>query len=125
MRDDTKISALLFTITRNNSLNYLKQLNVRKKYNGVIQNKLQQNQLNYLALKDEISDKVIYYELEEKIEKSIESLPAKCKEIFILSRIEGLKHKEIAQSLNIAIKTVENQIREALKRIRKDLESFL
>lgn len=56
-----------------------------------------------------------------KLDLAIEDLPTKCKEIFILSKKEGLKYKEIAVKLGISIKTVENQIGKALVRLRTKL----
>jgi len=58
-------------------------------------------------------------ELELRIENGINSLPPKCKDIFNLSREEGLSYKEIAAKLEISTKTVENQIGKALKILRK------
>jgi RNA polymerase sigma-70 factor, ECF subfamily len=51
----------------------------------------------------------------------IEQLPEMCREIFLMSRMEGLSHKEIAEILEIAPKTVENQIGIGLKKIREGL----
>ncbi len=62
-----------------------------------------------------------YLEVETRIMDVIEVLPTKCKEIYLLSREEGLTHKAIAKKLGISVKTVENQIRIALKRIREVL----
>jgi len=58
-------------------------------------------------------------ELEEIISKSIEELPPRCKEVFILSRENELTYKEISTELDISVKTVENQIGKALKILRK------
>jgi RNA polymerase sigma-70 factor (ECF subfamily) len=52
----------------------------------------------------------------------IDQLPEICREIFMMSRIEGLSHKEIAEILEIAPKTVENQIGIALKKIREGVK---
>lgn len=60
-------------------------------------------------------------ELNEQINRSIQGLPEKCREIFILCRFEGMKYSEIAAHLNISIKTVEMQISIALKKIRSNL----
>ncbi len=56
-----------------------------------------------------------------RVEKSIQSLPKKCREIFTLSKKEGLTNIEISEYLGISIKTVENQITLAFTKIRKDL----
>jgi RNA polymerase sigma-70 factor (ECF subfamily) len=58
----------------------------------------------------------------KKLEKAIDNLPEKCRQIFILNKYEGLQYKEIAEDLNISVKTVENQIGIALKRLREELQ---
>ena len=65
---------------------------------------------------------LIYNELVEFFETSIDTLPEKCKEIFLLNKYEGYQHKEIAEFLGLSPKTVENQIGKAyiiLKRLLK------
>lgn len=55
---------------------------------------------------------------------AINNLPEKCKEIFILSRKENLTYKQIAEAKGISIKTVENQMGIALKKIREFMASY-
>jgi RNA polymerase sigma-70 factor, ECF subfamily len=69
--------------------------------------------------------KIIAKELEGKIQKALNALPPKCKAIFVLSRFEGFKNKEIAEHLNISLKTVENQMGIALKKMKEDLKPYL
>lgn len=64
-------------------------------------------------------------ELAELIHKSIDELPPKCREIFILSRLELLKHNEIAEKLGISPKTVEVQIRKANIKLRNKLKNYM
>lgn len=64
-------------------------------------------------------------ELEKMIEVAIGELPERCRAVFLLSRFEELSHQEIADELNISIKTVENQITKALKYLRKALQPYL
>lgn len=64
-------------------------------------------------------------ELEQMIEKAISNLPARCREIFVMSRYEGLKSNEIARKLQLSQRTVETQIAKALKILRKDLKDYL
>lgn len=64
-------------------------------------------------------------ELEYQILKAIEDLPPKCRQIFELSRFKGLKNQEIADHLNISVKTVESHITVALERLRANLSEFL
>jgi RNA polymerase sigma-70 factor (family 1) len=59
------------------------------------------------------------------IQQAIDKLPEKCREIFILSRYEELSYREIATTLNISVKTVENQMMTALKKLRVSLQDYL
>jgi len=61
--------------------------------------------------------------LQERIHAIInKDLPKRCREIFLLSRFEGKTHKEIADALDLSVKTIENQIHFALKVMRKNLK---
>ena len=64
-------------------------------------------------------------ELQAEVNKAIETLPPRCKAVFMLSRFEELSYKEISQKLEISPKTVENQISKALKTLRKALKGYL
>ena len=55
------------------------------------------------------------------IDEEIEKLPKQCKEVFLLGKKDGLKYKEIADKLNISVKTVERHMSIALKKLRKKL----
>ena len=67
-----------------------------------------------------------YEDLEELIKivnKEIEYLPPKCKKIFLLNKKEGLTHVEIAEYLDISIKTIEGHMTRAFKILREKLEN--
>jgi RNA polymerase sigma-70 factor (ECF subfamily) len=64
-------------------------------------------------------------ELEAKIYRAMEALPEQCRLVFKLSRFEELKYSEIAEQLNISIKTVENHMGKALKIMREQLKDYL
>ena len=66
-----------------------------------------------------------YRELKEKTERAISSLPPQCERIFRMSREEHLKYAEIAQLLELSVKTVENQMGKALKQLRAALQDYL
>jgi len=61
---------------------------------------------------------LIEKELQTKIEKTISELPERCREVFILSRVKGLKDREISEQLHISIKNVERHIHRALNHFR-------
>ena len=56
---------------------------------------------------------------------TIAILPEKCREVFVLSKIEGLKNREIAEKLNISEKTVERHMSIALSKLREELDWLL
>lgn len=67
------------------------------------------------------SDIHVKEELFQKLDQSIEKLPEKCKEVFQLHKKEGISAKDIAASLNLSQRTVENQIHKAMKVLRSEL----
>jgi RNA polymerase sigma-70 factor (ECF subfamily) len=68
---------------------------------------------------------VLRSELEEMIEKALAILPEKFKEAFEMNRFEGLKYQEIANKLNVSVRTIEVRISKALELLRKSLIDFL
>lgn len=70
-------------------------------------------------------DSSLFEERLKKVEKEIDNLPEQCKRVFILSKREGLKYREISEQLHISIKTVEVHMARAMKRLRAQLTSFL
>ncbi len=110
-------NSYIFTITRNLLLNELRsRLSNQKIRDNILKASLAEEYLPF--------EKLDYLELKEKIEEIIEELPSKQKEIFKLSRIEGLSHKEIAEELNISTKTVEYHITQSISVLKAKLESF-
>ena len=60
--------------------------------------------------------------LERRAKMALAELPEKCKEVFIMAKIQDMKYKEIAEELGISIKTVENQMGKAFKMLREKLK---
>lgn len=73
----------------------------------------------------EQTDRLITDELDKKIKDAINELPEKCREIFVMSRYENLKYQEIADKLQISIKTVETQMSKALQHMREKLVEYI
>lgn len=65
---------------------------------------------------------LLFKEQETLLQEVVASLPAECKEAFLLSREEELTYKQIAEQLNISIKTVEKRISKSLKHIRQNID---
>ena len=71
------------------------------------------------------ADSMVENELQLKIDLSIAELPERCREIFVLNRYENLKYQEIADKLQISVKTVETQMSKALQHMRIRLAEFI
>jgi RNA polymerase sigma-70 factor (ECF subfamily) len=69
-------------------------------------------------------ERLLQKDLHGRVHEAVKELPEKCRLIYRLSREEQLTHKEIAHHLNISIKTVENQLTIALRRVRHCLEEY-
>ncbi len=110
-RDNLQIQlsfkAYLFQSARNKAFNVLRQEKKNVSINEIDSDALE---TNATSLEDE--------ELYRLIQEAVFALPEKCKEVFQLSRNENLSNQEIANKLNISVKTVEAQITKALKRIK-------
>ena len=114
----TSIKGYLYKSTINTSLNYIEK---NKRSVPSLQHEIE------LAggVSNEVVESIGYIELEEQVTQAINSLPSKCKLIFILNRYEDMKYKQIADHLGIALKTVENQMGKALKKLRLHLQPYL
>ncbi|MDA7501646.1 RNA polymerase sigma-70 factor [Chitinophagales bacterium] len=110
------IKAYLFRAVKNKSLNYIRD---HKKFRSQILD-LDCLELEFTSENDqnEIDD------LKQSIEKSLQKLPSKCREVFELSKFHQLKYREIAEELDISPKTVEAHMSKALKALREDLGRF-
>ncbi len=118
IRIESSLKNYLFTSVKNRSLDYLKH-EERKSRN-----------LTNLAAKKELSENLasLWFaesELQAIIQKSLEKLPPRSREIFEMSRFEGMKNQDIANKLELSKRTVELQISNALKQLREDLKEYL
>jgi RNA polymerase sigma factor (sigma-70 family) len=63
-------------------------------------------------------------DIDAVIQNAIDSLPEKCRQIFVMNKIEGKKQKVIAQELNISVHTVESQMAIAYKKLKEALKDY-
>jgi RNA polymerase sigma-70 factor (ECF subfamily) len=108
---------------------YLKRAAVNKTLNFLRDNKItfdgEEELPDIQGNTTSVTEKMEAEELQEQINQAIDGLPERCRMIFLLSRFEDMSYKEIAQKLDVSVKTVENQISKALKILRVALGPFL
>ena len=78
--------------------------------------------LNIIDVSMNVSQKLEYSELEQRIRNHVDSLPQRCRQIFLLSRYQHKSNKEIAKELDISVQAVKNQISKALAFLRSNLQ---
>ena len=114
-RDNISINdnekSYLFQAVKNRSLEMLRKRKSDQKISTADYNDVHVDNL-------EIEEEAKNYMLKEFLYKSIGQLPQKCQVIFVLNKVNGLTYNEIASDLNISVKTVENQIGRAYRKLR-------
>ncbi len=114
----TSVKSYIFTSVRNACLNQMKHIKIRETYKVINEREMEEAVYG-------VDDDYEATELDQKIRESIDALPEGRNRIFIMSRYEGLKYKEIADKLAISIKTVENQMGSAIKYMKAELAEYL
>lgn len=118
-KDEKNFVPLLFTVLRNSCKDTLRR---RLSKGNVITTDFsditESEKLYSSIMLSGSGDALIYDELVKEVEIALSSLPERCREIFVMSRIDGLKNKEIAFRLGITEQAVKNQISKALKILR-------
>lgn len=110
------VKSYLYKTVHNICLNRLRHEQTKNKYQQFNAGQLEKNH----SYQDESSP-----ELNARLQEALGDLPPQCRHIFELSRFEELKYREIAETLNISIKTVETQMGKALRVMRLRLSDYL
>ncbi len=122
---ESNIRSYIYMAARNASLSYLRHLKLETNFFENSKRNTESLQLNYEALDCLNFEKIDFQNLERIINETIESLPPRCREVFVLSRNENLKNKEIALRLDISVKAVEANITRALIELRENTKDYL
>ncbi|NDV79289.1 RNA polymerase sigma-70 factor [Dysgonomonas sp. 511] len=113
---DTSVKAYLYTSARNYTLNVIKKQQTEQRHLDVYS--------EYVEGHDS-DEKMSDAQIAALIQSGINTLPERCREIFILCKHEGLTYEEIADYLNISKKTIDNQMGIALRKLRDYLQPKL
>lgn len=120
--NDKELDNYIFIMTRNIVLNIFKHQQVEQEYQTEV---IEKTFLYELTEKEEILNSVYYKEMLLIIQLTLEKMPKRRRLIFELSRFRGLSHKEIADKLDVSIRTIEHQVYLALIELKKVLLFFI
>jgi RNA polymerase sigma-70 factor (ECF subfamily) len=114
LKEELGIKSYLFRSVKNRSLN-----------------KIRSSKTHFESMSEEIPlagnfttglEQIQFKETRDKVQFFVDQLPTRCRQVFLLSRVHDLSHKEIAELMDISVKTVENQVGFALKFLREALK---
>ena len=111
---DNSVRSYIYKAAVNYIYNYLKKKAIRARF---IESEIRKDEI----LSNVTYEQVFFHDLEKSINTFVETLPYQQQQIFKLSRYEGLSHKEIAEKLDLSVRTVENQIYRVLKILKSKL----
>lgn len=100
----------------NSCKNYLEHLKVHQRY----EQDYQKENTEEVEVMD--YDEEELGQLRERLKVFIDGLPEKCREIFILACVEGLKYWEVAERLDVSVNTVKTQVKSAYAKLRSDFD---
>lgn len=111
------LKSYLMTAVKNNSLEKLKHENVIRNYQdyAIAHN----NSFDY-----DVDNYILYSELNQQLQKELDKLPKEMREVFEMHRFKNKKYHEIANELNVSVRTIENRISKVLEVLRKKMEGF-
>lgn len=114
MSIQTSLKSYLYSAVRNRCLNHIKHEQVKQKHRTMGGSEAHVSDPGPEELMDAV-------ELEAKVYEIVSRLPERCRQIYILSRVDGKRNKEIADELKLSIRTVETQITKALRSLKESL----
>ncbi|TKG95003.1 RNA polymerase sigma-70 factor [Puteibacter caeruleilacunae] len=125
LAEEVNINAWLYSTVKFHCMNHLRTLKVSDKYNERVKISQTQAELNYYSLSELDTTDLTFNEIQYIIDRTLESLPEQSRKVFCLSRFEQKKNREIAEELDISIKTVEAHMSKGLKAMRVALKDYL
>jgi RNA polymerase sigma-70 factor (ECF subfamily) len=112
------LSGYLFTATKYKVISYYERQLTRKTY--------LEKQIAIAQDRDDTTEQtVLLNDLHDALDREVSKLPARCQEVFRLSREENLSIKQVAEQMGVSEKTVENQLLKALKVLRTSLRHYI
>lgn len=120
---DSGITTYLYRSVSTRALNFLRRQNIAAVRIEALE-AINEKRMEFMA-RENIDDEVHSKEIGHGINDALSELPDKCREVFVLSYIKGLKSKDIAEAMNVSVRTVEAHTYKALRLLRSRLKYLI
>ena len=117
LRIEDSLRAYLYRGARNRALNHLRHERVERRAEPRV--------VGESSLAPAGDAQLVEEEIDVAVREAVAALPERCREVFELSRVQGLRYAEIAQVLGISVKTVDTQMGRALRALRQKLAPWI
>jgi len=114
----SSLKSFLLKTVQNRSIDSLRHVNITHKYASIILE-------NPLLAENDTENYILHSELETNFKHAMATIPVEYAEVFRMSRMETLNYQEIAQKLDISVRTVEVRISKALSLLKNELKDYL
>lgn len=118
----TGLRAYLYAAVRNGALNHIARRRTERRAYEASVREAEERQARFAPPAVELLERA---EAAEAVNRAVERLPARCRLVVVLRWRHGLKHAEIAETLGISVKGVENHLARGLQALRRDLASSM
>lgn len=119
--DDNHLKAFLYRTVYNRALNSLKHQTIIKGHSEILQDIETRRMKFYSPDHNDVMQAIEDQELHGQIETAIQKLPNKCRQAFVMSYLHEMKNKEIANVMEVSVRTIDAHIYKALKLLRNNL----
>lgn len=122
LRPGRAVASYLYVAVRNRALNQIRRRRMEQQY---VERTEMEGRVTVAGQRNEVEDAVRSSELFALAERAIEALPERIRETYLLYYQHGLSYAEIAQVMSVSVRTVENQLARAVKRLWRGLHGML
>ncbi len=120
------LNGFLFTMLKNRCIDFLRRKTLEQQASEEMQSEyIRTLKLKFNSLEALDSKLINSNNIDTIVQDAINSLPERCREIFVMNKLEGKKQKVIARELNISIHTVESQMAIAYKKLKEALKDYI
>ncbi len=120
------LTSYLFTSIKNKCMDHLRRQIAEREALSVLQGEYELTmRVKYDSLEILNTDFPDEASIDQRLHKALDTLPERCREIFIMNKLEGKKHAEIAEELHLSVKTVEAQTTIAYNKLREELKDCM